>query len=104
MEFHRRADIVIEAVIENLKIKQDLFAKLDGAAKPACILVTNTSSLPVADIGQKLGAERRKRYALWPPMPHHLESTRAELIYTIYAQIWWPPFLQSCVKHLRLFS
>jgi len=38
-------DLVIEAVFENLAIKQDLFAKLDQIAKPGAILASNTSYL-----------------------------------------------------------
>jgi 3-hydroxyacyl-CoA dehydrogenase len=41
------ADIVIEAVIENLTVKQKVFAELDGVARPGAILATNTSTLDV---------------------------------------------------------
>ncbi len=41
------ADIVVEAVFEEMAIKQELFAKLDRLAKPGAILATNTSSLDV---------------------------------------------------------
>ncbi len=41
------ADIVVEAVFENMEIKQELFAKLDGICKPGAILATNTSTLDV---------------------------------------------------------
>jgi 3-hydroxyacyl-CoA dehydrogenase len=41
------ADIVIEAVFENLELKLDLFATLDRRAKPGAILATNTSMLDV---------------------------------------------------------
>jgi 3-hydroxyacyl-CoA dehydrogenase len=36
-------DLVIEAVFENLELKQEIFAKLDKACKPGAILATNTS-------------------------------------------------------------
>ena len=39
------ADIVIEAVFENLTLKQEIFAKLDPLAKPGALLATNTSAL-----------------------------------------------------------
>src|SRR3954462_10962522 len=42
-EAARDADIVIEAVFERMDVKQDLFRKLDAAAKPGAILATNTS-------------------------------------------------------------
>jgi 3-hydroxyacyl-CoA dehydrogenase/enoyl-CoA hydratase/3-hydroxybutyryl-CoA epimerase len=47
----RRADVIIEAIFENLDAKRALFAKLEAAAKPGAILATNTSSLKLADIG-----------------------------------------------------
>jgi 3-hydroxyacyl-CoA dehydrogenase len=43
----RDADIVIEAVFENLELKREIFAKLDGLAKPGALLATNTSTLDV---------------------------------------------------------
>jgi 3-hydroxyacyl-CoA dehydrogenase/enoyl-CoA hydratase/3-hydroxybutyryl-CoA epimerase len=45
-----RADVVIEAIFENLDAKRQLFAKLEAAAKPGAILASNTSSLKLADI------------------------------------------------------
>ena len=47
----RQADVIIEAIFENLQAKRDLFAKLEAAAKPDAILATNTSSLKLSDIG-----------------------------------------------------
>lgn len=43
-------DLLIEAVPENLALKQDLFRRASGAGKDAAILATNTSSLPVTSI------------------------------------------------------
>ena len=44
------ADIVIEAIIENLNAKTELFAKLDGLTKAECILASNTSSISITKI------------------------------------------------------
>jgi 3-hydroxyacyl-CoA dehydrogenase len=44
------ADLVIEAVFENMKLKKEIFAKLDAAAKPGAILGTNTSTLDIDEI------------------------------------------------------
>ena len=41
------ADLVIEAVFENLALKKEVFAALDAVAKPGCILATNTSTLDI---------------------------------------------------------
>ena len=45
-------DLVIEAVFENMEIKQDIFAKLDRIVKPGAILATNTSALNINEIGR----------------------------------------------------
>ena len=44
------ANVVIEAVPEDLKLKQDLFRRLDAICPPPTILATNTSTLPVTAI------------------------------------------------------
>ena len=45
-----RADVVIEAIFENLQAKRELFAKLEAVARPDAVLATNTSSLKLADV------------------------------------------------------
>jgi 3-hydroxyacyl-CoA dehydrogenase len=42
-----KADLIIEAVFENMDLKRDIFAKLDQIAKPGAILATNTSTLDI---------------------------------------------------------
>lgn len=42
--------LVIEAAVENMEIKSDLFRKLDAIAPAGAILATNTSSLPITEI------------------------------------------------------
>ncbi|BDP42000.1 3-hydroxyacyl-CoA dehydrogenase [Deinococcus aetherius] len=44
------ADIIIEAVFENMEVKKDIFTRLDAIAKPGAILATNTSTLDVNEI------------------------------------------------------
>ncbi len=46
----REVDVVIEAAIENMEIKKQLFAELDQIAPSHAILATNTSSLPITEI------------------------------------------------------
>ncbi|HZK82330.1 MAG TPA: 3-hydroxyacyl-CoA dehydrogenase NAD-binding domain-containing protein, partial [Humisphaera sp.] len=46
------ADIVIEAVIEKMPLKREVFAKLDRLVRPDCVLATNTSSLSVTEIAE----------------------------------------------------
>lgn len=44
------ADLVVEAAIENMKIKKSIFAELDGICKLETILASNTSSLSITDV------------------------------------------------------
>jgi len=50
----RHADVIIEAVFENLKVKQDLLSSLLAKAKPTALIATNTSSIPIEEIAQAL--------------------------------------------------
>ena len=43
-------DLIVEAAIEDMKIKKIIFAELDGACKPSTILASNTSSLSITEI------------------------------------------------------
>ena len=51
----KRADVIIEAVFENLAVKQKIFAGLEQKARPDAILATNTSSLSVEAMGADVG-------------------------------------------------
>ncbi|MDP2853817.1 MAG: 3-hydroxyacyl-CoA dehydrogenase/enoyl-CoA hydratase family protein [Smithellaceae bacterium] len=55
-------DWVCEVVVENLKIKQDLFAKVEKVIKPTCIVSTNTSGIPIKDISEKFSANLKKHF------------------------------------------
>ena len=56
-----RADLVIEAIFENLEAKQALFAKVEKTLKPGAILVSNTSSIPLTDL--RAGRKDPARFA-----------------------------------------
>lgn len=45
------ADLVLEAIIENVQIKRDLFKKLDAICPESTIFATNTSSISITEIG-----------------------------------------------------
>ena len=49
-----RADVIIEAIFENLDAKRALFTSLEARARPDALLATNTSSIPLEQIGAAL--------------------------------------------------
>ena len=49
-----RADVVIEAIVEKLEVKQGLFRGIEAKLKPGAVLATNTSSIMIEDIAQGL--------------------------------------------------
>jgi 3-hydroxyacyl-CoA dehydrogenase/enoyl-CoA hydratase/3-hydroxybutyryl-CoA epimerase len=50
----KHADVVIEAIVEKLDVKQKLFQQLEKQVKPGAVLATNTSSLRLEDIANPL--------------------------------------------------
>ncbi|KAK8559100.1 hypothetical protein V6N13_098695 [Hibiscus sabdariffa] len=52
-------DMVIEAVIENVPLKQKIFSEIEKACPPHCILATNTSTIDLNLIGEKIKSEDR---------------------------------------------
>ena len=54
-----KADLIIEAVFEDSKIKHDLFKQIESQAKPQAILATNTSSISLDTISEALKAPER---------------------------------------------
>ena len=54
-----RADLVIEAVVENLHIKRQVLAEFEALAKPGAIFATNTSTIPITQIAARGEAVRR---------------------------------------------
>jgi len=56
------ADLVVEAIIENLAIKKEMFEKMDNAAKSDCIFASNTSSLGVREIADQVSETRKTQF------------------------------------------
>jgi 3-hydroxybutyryl-CoA dehydrogenase len=56
------ADLVIEAIVENLEIKKNLLAKLDQQFDAHTILASNTSSFPIALMAEALSDARRPNF------------------------------------------
>jgi 3-hydroxybutyryl-CoA dehydrogenase len=64
------ADYVFEAASENIELKRDLFAEMEQLTGPGCVLATNTSSIPLKDIGVRMTDRSRLVGAhFWNP-PH----------------------------------
>lgn len=55
-------DWIIEVVVENLKIKQDLFQKLAAVRQPGTIVSSNTSGIPIKDICAGMDVEFKKHF------------------------------------------
>ena len=54
-----RADVIIEAIFENLDAKRELFAALEARAKTGAILASNTSSIPLEQIAEGMSDPTR---------------------------------------------
>lgn len=63
-DFHlvAQADWVIEVIIENLKIKRELMARIDAIRQPSTIVSTNTSGIPVASIADGFSEGFRQHF------------------------------------------
>jgi 3-hydroxyacyl-CoA dehydrogenase/enoyl-CoA hydratase/3-hydroxybutyryl-CoA epimerase len=54
-----RADVIIEAIFENLEAKQELFRALESRARADALLATNTSAIPLKEIASVLEQPQR---------------------------------------------
>ncbi|EIM20019.1 hypothetical protein WALSEDRAFT_61189 [Wallemia mellicola CBS 633.66] len=94
------ADIVIEAIIENVRIKQDLFVAIDSVAKPSAVFATNTSSLSVTEIASLVSESRKKNFAglhFFNPVP---QMALVELISTPLTSSSTKAILESFIERL----
>ncbi len=53
------ADLVIEAIFENARVKKELFTDLDGICGEKCIFASNTSTIPITDLASATGRPER---------------------------------------------
>ena len=66
------ADLVVEAVFEDVAVKTGLWAELDRVAPPAALFASNTSSISIDLLAGSVGAERRPRFVgmhFFSPVP-----------------------------------
>ena len=59
----RTADWIVEAVVESLDVKRELFGRVATHAGPDAVLTTNTSGIPIADLASNLPAALQSRFA-----------------------------------------
>ena len=58
-QIYTDCDFVLEAVFEEMKVKQQVFSELERIVSPECVLATNTSSLSVTTMASKLSHPER---------------------------------------------
>jgi 3-hydroxyacyl-CoA dehydrogenase len=58
----KEADLIIEAVPEDMELKKRVFGELDGIAGPRTIFASNTSGLAISELNKAVSEERRKRF------------------------------------------
>ncbi|HEY4228113.1 MAG TPA: 3-hydroxyacyl-CoA dehydrogenase NAD-binding domain-containing protein [Candidatus Limnocylindrales bacterium] len=72
MDLVRSADLVVEAVFEDLEVKRALWSKLDERAPEATIFASNTSSISIDRLAEAVSPERRTRFVgmhFFSPVP-----------------------------------
>jgi 3-hydroxybutyryl-CoA dehydrogenase len=65
-------DLVVEAVFEDLAVKQELWAAIDAAAEPRTIFASNTSSIAIHRLAEAVGEARRRQFVgmhFFSPVP-----------------------------------
>ncbi|HEV2318300.1 MAG TPA: 3-hydroxyacyl-CoA dehydrogenase NAD-binding domain-containing protein, partial [Verrucomicrobiae bacterium] len=92
----RHVDLVIEAAVENLELKKNLFQRLDVLAGEETILATNTSALPISELAS--GTRKPERVlGLHFFNPVH----RMQLVEVVAARQTAPHVLDRAVKFVR---
>lgn len=61
-EFSKNSDLVVEAIIENLEVKNKVFAGLNEHFSKETIFASNTSSIPIDAMAKELSVERRRHF------------------------------------------
>jgi 3-hydroxybutyryl-CoA dehydrogenase len=72
LDLVRSADLVVEAVFEDSKVKQDLWRQLDARAPATTIFASNTSSISIDELARAVSPARRERFVgmhFFSPVP-----------------------------------
>ena len=92
------ADFVFEAAPEKLKIKQEIFERLAATTKPAAVLASNTSVIPIGEIGARVDRRDAGRIVgshFWNP-PHLVP-----LVEVVQAEKTDPTVVEKTIELLR---
>jgi 3-hydroxyacyl-CoA dehydrogenase/enoyl-CoA hydratase/carnithine racemase len=65
MEDLSSCSLVVEAVVEDMKIKKKIFSSLDEITPPGCIILSNTSTLDIDQMASAVSPSRRPLFAGW---------------------------------------
>lgn len=57
-------DWIVEAIVERLEIKKDLFSRLNEVIRPDCVVTSNTSTIPIRLLVEDMPSEFRSRFAI----------------------------------------
>jgi 3-hydroxybutyryl-CoA dehydrogenase len=94
----KNCHVVIEAIVESLEAKQQLFSELEGIVAADCILATNTSSLSVTTIASKLKTPQRfAGFHFFNPVPL---MRLVEVIEGLQTQGWVAEALMAIGKRM----
>jgi 3-hydroxyacyl-CoA dehydrogenase/enoyl-CoA hydratase/3-hydroxybutyryl-CoA epimerase len=90
------ADVVIEAIFESLEAKSELYARLEPQMKPGAILATNTSSIVLEALAERLAEPRRLAgLHFFNPVP------QMPLVEIIHSEATDPAVLQTAIAFAR---
>lgn len=90
------ADVIIEAIFEDLPTKQALFKSLESQAKPQAILATNTSSIPLDEINMVMqNPERLVGIHFFNPVP------KMQLVEIVEGNVTDPTVVQKAIAFTR---
>lgn len=91
-------DLVIEAVVEVLPIKQDIYKKLDGICKKSTIIASNTSSISITKLASAVSAERLPRFI---GMHFNSPASVMKLVEVIPALLTSPDVTETVIDLLK---
>ena len=91
-----RADVIIEAVVEDVVIKQSIFRQIESKAKPDAILATNTSSIPLDEINVVLKQpERLVGIHYFNPV------AKMQLVEVVHGEKTSPDVVEKAIRFVR---